>query len=173
MVGPPSLSVSRGTHRPRSGSATVVAYVIDTSALVRRYHRWESASDRVVEIHNQRTSDGILVVNRIVIVEMASAFANAERNRFLITAEKNRLIAEFREACVFEYRLIAVSRALIDTAAVVASEHQIRALDAIHIATALTVVAEVRPVGGVRFVTADYQQARVAMAIGLDTEVIV
>lgn len=107
-----------------------------------------------------------------MIVEMASAFANAERNGHMSTSERERTVTIFRHACSVEYRLIALSRMLLAAAAEVASEHHVRSLDAIHIATALTVEAETRHEDGVCFVTADRRQSRVAIALGLATEVI-
>jgi uncharacterized protein len=104
---------------------------LDTSALVKLYAD-EAGSDVV----KQAVADSDLIATSLVsYVETRSAMARKERGGELQRAELDRCTQEFERDWRRLHRL-PVEEALVRKAGALASEHALRALDAIHLASA-------------------------------------
>ncbi|HEX8672135.1 MAG TPA: type II toxin-antitoxin system VapC family toxin [Longimicrobium sp.] len=131
-------------------------YYFDASVLVKAY-LWEVGTEDVREVlRDVRTAppSSTVVTSSIAFVEAVSAVS---RRAFAgeITADEakdvwQRLLSDFGEYTVVEPEL-----ALLQGAAGLTRRHRLRALDAIHLATGLTVRADI-PVGAdFRFASTD------------------
>lgn len=134
--------------------------LMDTSALFKRYND-ERGSERV-----RALADGAreMVVAAHCKVEIASALARQRHDGFVSADDYLRILA------VVQQHFGAFSRIELDrrveALAVAAMERsRLRAMDALHIATAQVAGVEM-------FVTADRRQATAAQVAGLKTELI-
>lgn len=127
----------------------------DTSALAKRYVR-EPGTEAVLEKCSKATE---IVVSVICLPELVSAFSRL-RHEDSITAEqysslKKDAIADFRQAMFVE-----ISPTVLQEAIFCLESAPLRAMDAIHIATA-------RRTGCDSFISADIRQCDAARQLGL------
>lgn len=134
--------------------------LFDSSALFKRY-AGEHGADRVSALH-QRASDVVLAAH--CFTELVSALTRQWREGAFGDAEYLRVRAAMRRD--FDaYRVEPISRAVEDFAVAAMAQAPLRAMDALHIATAQAARVAL-------FVTADRRQALAAEAVGLVTEVV-
>jgi len=115
----------------------VITYV-DTSTLLKLLIE-EDGSERAGLIWDTAES---LTSAALVIVESRAALAAAERSGRLTRAQLDRTKADLAEL-IEELNLIEVTEDLIELAAELAEDEQLRGYDAVHLAAALTVEAEI------------------------------
>ncbi len=89
----------------------------------------------------------------------------------MMPAEQARVWRAFQADVRHQYRMVALTEDVISRAETFVIRHPLRALDAIHLACALSVPYDPR-VGAIQFWTADRQQAAAARAEGLVVELI-
>jgi predicted nucleic acid-binding protein len=113
---------------------------LDTSALVKLYAKERGREE--VESAVQEAS--VVAISEISYVEACSALARKEREGFFSEEEHNDAVVfltrDFRDV----YFLRPVTGEIITRAGEVAREHALRAYDAVHLATALTLRDEAR-----------------------------
>ena len=142
-------------------------YYFDTSGLIKHY---------VPEIGSERV-DALLVqeaaaVAAIVRVEVASALARRAREGGLTTAQRDTLYARFLND-LSDMIIVPLDEALLARAADLARtstlDAPLRALDAIHLASAFVIFETHPPEDGSAgtFITADRQLGRAAEHAGL------
>jgi predicted nucleic acid-binding protein len=145
----------------------MVAYYLDTSALLKRY---------LVEMGSgwlRRTlapaHELVIVTTRLLVVELISALNRRVREGTVTTHDYMRLSGRFRDDCRSAYHLIALDDAIISMACALLERHPLRAYDAVHLATALTVHQLLAREEGVDFVflSADDRLNNAASAEGL------
>ena len=133
--------------------------VLDSSALLRLCFAEGDLS--LVE----RAMRGIPVVSVLAAVELPCAVAARRHRGQLLPGDEDRL----RRAIEMVLRAtaqVALSAAVRQEAAAVAGRHLMRALDAIHVGTALVVARQQRRRGReARFCTADLGQAEAARTV--------
>lgn len=135
----------------------------DTSALVKRYLA-EPGSSRVsgwIEEGSERA------VSRVALVETMSAFSRRVRERHLTAAGRARLWRKLEED-LESFVLVDVHVAVIGRATTLCTRHPLRALDAVHLASALELLDGLDD--DVRFASADGSLLRIADAVGLVPE---
>lgn len=134
--------------------------LFDTSALYKRYNQ-EAGSEQVRALSAQASE---LVVAAHCKTEIASAI-NRQRHDGLVSADDYaHIMAAIRDDFAEFEKLELDSR--VESLAIVVMEHQrLRAVDALHIATAQAARVDL-------FVTADRRQAAGAQAVGLKTQLI-
>jgi predicted nucleic acid-binding protein len=142
----------------------------DTSALLKRYIPSERGAEFVARILTDR--DLQVVVSRIAGIEVASALARRAAEGTLSAPARNAAWGAFLEHVRDEYRVVAISEAVAARAEEVVTAVRARSLDAIQVATALVVAAEVDSDTPFVFYTADGRQAQAAAASGLQVEVV-
>jgi predicted nucleic acid-binding protein len=139
----------------------------DPSALVRAYFVDEPDHDSLRELLIE--GDQPVVASELARVEFASAVAAAFRSGRMTQA--GRVRARFDADCG-EDGAITLLRldpdSVFDLAYDLVANHELRTLDAIHVAVALTDVATLAAGEPVAFVTRDHCQAAAAAAHGLE-----
>lgn len=111
---------------------------VDTSTLLKRLLH-EAGSDRVDVIWE---SADVLASAVIVVVEARAALAAADRGGRL-TVREHRVAKAGLVALLEELAMVEISEELVATAADLAEEEALRGYDAVHLAAALAVGAQV------------------------------
>ena len=134
----------------------------DTSALIKRYVEEPGRRDVLRLLRNRNC-----VVSAVLPVEMRSAFRRRVAEQSVdakrVPAILKRLAAD-REF----WTVIDVSREVLAAAESLSGSRPLRALDAIHVASAQLFASRLGS-PAFTFVSADLQQATAAEALGLDT----
>jgi uncharacterized protein len=112
----------------------VIAY-FDTSALLRLVIA-EDGTDQAILLWQQA---GELVVSRLAWPEAVAALAAARRGR-RVSDEGYWTATDRLRSCFERCTVVSLADALVDRAAELATTHDLRAADAIHLATALAVM---------------------------------
>lgn len=134
--------------------------LLDTSALFKRYNQEAGTAD--VLAVTVRASE--LVVAAHCKAEIASAI-NRQRHDGLVTADGYAAVMSDVHADFASFSLLPLD-ARVEGLAISAMERsRLRAMDALHIASALAAKVDL-------FVTADRRQAAAAQTLGLKTELI-
>ena len=134
--------------------------LFDSSALFKRY-AGETGATQVAALHDQATT---VVLAAHCHVELVSALTRQWREGAFSEDEYRRVRDAMRND--FEaYQVGALDRTVEDFAMAAMLLSPLRAMDAVHIATAQAARAAL-------FVTADRRQAAAAQAVGLKTELV-
>ncbi len=134
-------------------------YFLDTSALVKRYHR-ESGSEQVNAIFDDQSN--VLIISELAIVELASALQR-KRNRGEITVRAlNDALAQFDNDVLSDLIVANFLSDFIRRARDLVLQHGLRTLDALQLTAAL----EFRALAPV-FVCADDTLCQAASNAGL------
>jgi predicted nucleic acid-binding protein len=148
-----------------------VTLAFDSSGLVRRYDASEPGSALVASLCSQQ-NDNVVIGSRLVRLEVLSAFQRKQHEGTFTPERASRAWRNFRADEDAEYRFIAIDDMILSRAEALLHEHHpLRTADAIHVATALTVLRLQSNIDLV-FVTADRRQANTAEAEGLAVQFI-
>ena len=144
-------------------------YYLDASAVVKRYVS-EMGSAWVQALCSNE--ENTLIMAEITLAEVASAFARAARGGRISAEERLSYLDLFIGDCAEHYRLMATKRTIIDRAVDLTQSHYLRGYDAVHLATALAMNAELlrKRLPPLTFVAADEDLLKAAEAEGLPTE---
>ena len=134
----------------------------DTSALIKRYVD-EPGRREVLRL--LRRND--CVTSAVVPVEVRSALRRRVSEGTLDEEWVPAIVKRFTADRVF-WTFVEVSREVLTAAETLAVTHPLRALDAIHVASALFFATRMPPPAPV-FVSADHRQTKAAAALGLTT----
>ncbi|MBE7554800.1 MAG: type II toxin-antitoxin system VapC family toxin [Anaerolineales bacterium] len=143
-------------------------FYFDSSALVKRYLT-EVGSAQVLRITNPTTTNTITLAE-ITQVEVAAAVASRHRASGGITRlERDGAVDLLARHCKTEYKLIAISPAIIDRAVILTQSYRLRGYDAIQLATALATNEVLITAGlpGLTFIAADDDLLAAAQSEGL------
>jgi len=148
----------------------VNVYFLDSSALVKRYVA-ETGSDWIHTV-THLTAGNSLVIARITWVEALGALARRQREGDLSPEDIQKAIQLFRYDLDTQYRVVELDIPLTETAGALITRHPLRAYDAVQLASALRVQAELTRTKAppLRFLVADDRLAAIAKAEGLRTE---
>jgi len=146
----------------------VVNCYLDTSALLKRYVD-EPGS---VWLRAQIAAAALLASSQLLIVEAISAFNRRVREGDLSGADYQRVRDVFREDCRTTYQIVPPTMAIVDLACQLLERWPLRAYDAIHLATALTIQQSLqrRNLPALAFICADDDLNDAASAEGLVVE---
>ena len=141
-------------------------YYLDTSALLKKYVH-ETGSVWLQGLLAPPPT--LATTTHLVMAEIISALNRRVREGNVTAADYARLIGRFRDDCRVRYQLIAVNNAILHRAGDMLERHPLRAYDAIHLATALTVNRRLLASGaaGLVFLCADDRLLQAAAAEGL------
>ncbi|MCX6028259.1 MAG: type II toxin-antitoxin system VapC family toxin [Chloroflexi bacterium] len=145
-------------------------YFLDSSALVKRYVA-ETGSVWIQAIVASKARNK-LIIARLTWVEVLSAFARRQREGSFAPADAAKAIRSFRYDLDHQYRVVELSRAVVEAAGQLVGKHPLRASDAIQLASALQVLpafASVKTVSLV-FLSGDDRLIAAAQAEGLNAE---
>lgn len=147
-----------------------MAFYFDTSALIKRYDPNEAGSATVIAL---LSTPQTVFTSSLTSVEVVSTFRTKERNKVFTAAEVKLAVAAFEAHAAAEYKLVAPQPGSYSGAKRLLLTHKLRAYDAMHLATALTIVqaAKIKP-GQLEFWTSDRDQAAAAKAEGFAVTVV-
>jgi uncharacterized protein len=134
-----------------------VKVFLDTSAFAKRYVA-EQGSDKVMALCLKADS---LVVSVICLPELISTLSRLLREKKLTKADYRKLKGETM-ADLTDVDLCQITVEVLASVVSLLESHPLRAMDAIHIACALTVKSDV-------FVSADHRQLSAARKAGIKT----
>lgn len=146
----------------------MTCYFMDSSALVKRYVH-EVGSNWTRQLMDPVAGHAILV-SEVSRVEVAAALAAKHRAPQGISQhQRNTALALFLHHCGVEYRLVAVTAAVLDRAVTLTQSHRLRGYDAIQLSSALTANDALLAQGqaALDFVSADADLVMAAIAEGL------
>jgi len=146
----------------------MVTYYVDTSALLKRYVD-EVGSDWLRRELFVPVRQVVIVTTQLLIVETISALNRRVREGAVTHHDYMRLSGRFRDDCLDLYQLVAPDDGIVDLACVLLERHSLRAYDAVHLATALSVHRWLVEKGemGLTFLSADDRLNDAATAEGL------
>ncbi len=146
-------------------------FYFDSSALVKQYCI-ERGSSWVVATTARATGNAI-ILSEITLAEVAAALsAKARSQHGLSLTERDRAFSRFLQDCQSGYILLPVDRGIVDVAVTLTLHYPLRGYDAVQLATALSVNADLASAGRppLTFVSSDQDLLRAAVAEGLPTE---
>jgi predicted nucleic acid-binding protein len=135
----------------------------DTSALIKRYVA-EPGRRQVLQLLRQHAC----VVSGVLPVEVRSALRRRVSEKTLAANGAARVVKRLAADRPF-WVVIGVSREVLSTAETLSSTYPLRALDAIHVASAMLFANRLAPLRTFVFVSADARQTGAAEALGLMT----
>ncbi|MEZ5540202.1 MAG: type II toxin-antitoxin system VapC family toxin [Pseudomonadales bacterium] len=135
--------------------ADIVRIFFDSSAFAKRYVS-EAGTDDVLSLCQQATE---LCLSAIAIPELVSAFCRLQREGHITMVQyqalKKNLLLDIADAAVCDLTPTVMRHTLLSL-----EENNLRAMDAIHVGSALALQVD-------RFVTADVRQLNAAKQMGL------
>ncbi|MBK7202287.1 type II toxin-antitoxin system VapC family toxin [Candidatus Amarolinea dominans] len=145
-------------------------YYLDTSALVKRYVAEDGS--RWLETAIFQSTDNMVLISRITVVEMRSALARRRREASIQPHDHADALSALSEDCLLRYRFVELESPVVDLAGELLDQYPLRAYDAVQLASALVVhrlliEANLAPL---IFVSADDKLLTVARAAGLQTD---
>ncbi|MBK6431509.1 type II toxin-antitoxin system VapC family toxin [Candidatus Amarolinea dominans] len=145
-------------------------YYLDTSALVKRYVAEDGS--RWLETAIFQSTDNMVLISRITVVEMRSALARRRREASIQPHDHADALSALSEDCLLRYPFVELESPVVDLAGELLDQYPLRAYDAVQLASALVVhrlliEANLAPL---IFVSADDKLLTVARAAGLQTD---
>lgn len=147
----------------------MTTYFFDSSALVKRYLA-ETGTPWVQALTAPAAGHTVLIA-RITWVEILCALARRQREGALQAEAITQAIAAFRYDLDMQYQVVELLPDLAEAAGQLARDHPLRAYDAVQLAAALRVQADLTRVQAapLTFVCADERLLTIACAAGLLT----
>lgn len=115
----------------------MAVYVVDSSALVKRYVR-ETGTAWMRDLTNPVVGN-IFYIAGITGVEVVSALLRQTRSGAIASTDTAQALAQFRHDFSYQYQTIDLTPRLIRRAMVLAETHALRGYDAVQCAVALEV----------------------------------
>jgi predicted nucleic acid-binding protein len=145
----------------------MASFYLDASALVKRY-LWEPGSSWVSKLLEQPGQDSVSSLE-LIAVEVVCALSRAERDGRIGLARRDSLASLFLDELSALLESVPVSVEILRNANQLALRHPLRAYDAMHLATALDLRADLVEIGlpAPIFVSADENLLAAARAEGL------
>lgn len=134
----------------------------DTSALIKRYVEELGRREVLSLLRNNRC-----VVSAVLPVEVRSALRRRVADKSLDSKRMSSILKRLAADRAY-WTVIEVSHEVLATAESIASAHSLRALDAIHVASA-KLFADRTKSQTFTFVSADIRQTKAAEALGIKT----
>ena len=145
-------------------------YQVKSSALVKRYVH-EIGSGFIQSLLDP-VSGNTISLSHISFVEVASALGRKYRGGVITLMERNIAYSVLKRHFLLEYHLVEVNQSVLSLAADLTQQHPLRAYDAIQLASALIVNADLlsHALPPLVFVCADAKLCLAAIAEGLVTD---
>src|SRR5215469_8479071 len=145
-------------------------YYADSSVLVKR-HVQEIGSDWFRALADPTAANSI-IISRLGITEVFSAFRRRMREASLDPADYTQLAADFARVCSTEYQIVELTVAVTNVARALLERHALRAFDALQLASAQTANEVLLATGlpALTFLAADAHLLQAAQAEGLATD---
>lgn len=148
----------------------MVAYFVDSSALVKRYVQ-EVGTSWVRGI-TRRRADAYIYIASITSVEVTSAVARRRNGKFISASRASSILSRFRDHLSGRYNILEITPDLMKEAMKLTNTHVLRAYDAVQLAVAIGLQRDWKDAGfgGIVFVSSDRDLNDAATAEGLTVE---
>ena len=145
------------------------AYYFDSSGIAKRYAT-EIGSGWVRSIVAE--DENTTIIAEIGTVEVAAAFAKMQRRGRIAIERRDKYLRLFLRDAAKQYEVAPLNSRIIRAAISLTQRYKLRGYDAVHLATALAVNAELlrKQLPPLTFVAADDDLLEAAEAEGLPTE---
>jgi len=137
----------------------MTTHFLDTSALVKRYHT-ELGADKIKTLFAD--PDNTFFISQIALVEIASAFQRRKTRGEMNPESLTHALERFDADVLNSLAVVEINRELIDQARSLVLSNNLRALDALQLASALGTKSE-----SLVFISADERLVQAAQANGL------
>ena len=148
----------------------MIAYFLDSSALVKRYV--PETGTAWIQALEARDTGNLIIIARITWVEVLSALARRQREGNLTPTDGTLITQRFRSDLNNQYQVIELDQVLAETAGQLVSQYPLRAYDAVQLASVLCIepaFAQTQSTSLV-FLTADNRLSAIALAQGVLTD---
>jgi hypothetical protein len=144
-------------------------YYFDSSGIAKRYAT-ETGSGWVRSIVAE--AENTTIIAEIGTVEVAAAFAKMQRRGRIAIERRDKYLRLFLRDAAKQYEVAPLNSGIVRAAINLTQEHKLRGYDAVHLATALAMNAELlrKQLPPLTFVAADDDLLKAAEAEGLPTE---
>ena len=148
----------------------MAGYFVDSSALVKPYVL-EAGTVFVRSLTNRKSHNAIFI-SRIASVEVTAAIARRRKGRSVTATQASSILSRFRKHLAGRYTIAEVTPTLLTDAMKLANTHEMRAYDAVQLATAIEVQRQWLRLGqgGIVFVSSDKDLNAAATAQGFIVE---
>ena len=148
----------------------MIAYFFDSSASVKRFAK-ESGSAWVLGLLRPSAQNWIYV-SSLSLVEVTAAIARRRKGKTLDINQANKSIRRFQRSFESRFLIVEVTPQLLDKAAKIADQHELRGYDAVQLASALQSNRNRQSLGlsAIIFVSADKELNSAAVAESLLVE---
>lgn len=145
-------------------------YYLDSSALVKRYVA-ERGTAWISQMCETASGHTIYAV-RVSGAEIIAALVRRSRAGSLSTLDAQTEAAQFKADLAYDYQIVEVTAALVNTAMILAERHALRGYDAVQLAAALELQTVLTASGlpALTLVSADAELNAAAAAEGLTVE---
>lgn len=146
------------------------AYYFDSSALV-KYYAQEIGTGWVRSLINASPANEIIIA-LVTGAESVAALTRRKNTNTISTADAASAIAAFKIQFRNQFKAVRVTDTLVDDAMLLAERHGLRGYDAIQLASALFIAAQMtaRGVGPLTLISADHQLNQAAQTEGMLTD---
>ena len=141
----------------------MAAFYIDTSALFKRY-RSEPGTPIVEELVDRRKPGEVFLTSYLTSLEVEAAVARALKARLLSQRASRVILGRFSQDSLDFLFVEPLTNAVVSAAIDVVRRHGLRAGDALHLATAMSIRSQYPEMA---FVTSDGELASAAVTEGL------
>lgn len=144
----------------------MVAYFVDSSALLKRYVQEVGIS--WVRGVTRSKPDSYIYIARITSVEVTSAIARRRAGKTLLPARASSILSRFRRHLAGRDNVLEISPDLMSNAMRLANLHELRAYDAVQLAVAIGMPKDWEDAGfgSILFVSSDKKLNEAATAEG-------
>lgn len=137
-------------------------YYLDASAVLKRYFPSEAGADFMKTLLEEPEDDGVFCISSFGVLEVNAAIRRRVRNHHLM----HDALMHFSQDSVEMFRVIPTDDDILSQALSVIETHRLRAGDAIHLATALSIAAMTER-SQLFMVTSDAELLEAAQAAGI------
>lgn len=138
-------------------------FLLDTSALVKRYHD-EPGTERVDDL--LETEGNEIYITSLTVIESVSAFRRKYNRGDVTENQMNRLVSAFFQEALEDFVILPLEESLLTFSFDLVLDDDLRTLDSLQLSAALTLSKEVDTL---TFVTSDAELASVGSQRDLQT----
>ena len=140
----------------------MLIYYLDTSAVLKRYLSSEAGADFIRTLLEKSEDDEVFCISSFGVLEVNAAIRRRVRNQRLL----HEVLRQFAQDSVEVLRVIRTDDDMFSQALSAIENYRLRAGDAIHLATALSIAAVVDP-SRVFMVSSDTELLEASEAAGI------
>ena len=115
-------------------------YYLDTSAIIKRYKN-EPGTGAIDRLFDGLQPETRLYTSFLTTLELTSSILRLERGRQISRTTADNMLVKYRQDSQGVVRTLPLTDIIVNDAVAVVEQHQLRSGDAIHLATAITILS--------------------------------